>query len=91
MLRMPTFLVRLLARAQMKVDPEARSSMYQDLSRGRKTEVDYLNGEIVALADRHGIDAPLNRRIVELVRRAEAAGAGSPTMAPDELWSSLHG
>ena len=32
----------------------ARSSMADDLAAGRKTEVDYLNGELVALAERLG-------------------------------------
>ena len=49
-MRLPTPIVRLLARAQLKVDPEARSSMYEDLRRGRPTEVDDLNGEILKLA-----------------------------------------
>ena len=49
-LRLPTPLLRLVARTQLKIDPEARSSMWADLSKGRLTEVDYLNGEIVRLA-----------------------------------------
>jgi len=89
LMRLPTPLIRLVARAQMKVDPEARSSMYEDLTRGRPTEVDYLNGEIVALAERTGVDAPLNRRIVALVREAEGAGAGSPRLSAEQLWSKL--
>jgi 2-dehydropantoate 2-reductase len=88
-LRMPTPLVRLVTSAQMKVDPEARSSMWQDLSRGRVTEVDYLNGEIVRLAEQHGRDAPLNRRIVALVHDAERRGPGSPELSADALWSAL--
>ena len=57
-----------------KIDARARSSMADDLAAGRKTEVDYINGELVALADRLGVDAPVNRRIVALIRRAEAGG-----------------
>ena len=45
--------------------------MNDDLIAHRRTEVDYLNGELVALAERMGKDAPINRRIVELVRLAE--------------------
>lgn len=87
-LRMPTFIVRLVTSAQMKVDPEARSSMWEDLQRGRKTEVDHLNGEIVDLADRLGVEAPLNAKIVELVRDAERH-EGSPNLGPDALWSAI--
>lgn len=57
-----------------KIDAKARSSMADDLAAGRKTEVDHINGELVALADRLGMDAPVNRKIVELVRRTEADG-----------------
>lgn len=87
-LRMPTFIVRLVTSAQMKVDPEARSSMWEDLQRGRKTEVDCLNGEIVQLGEQVGRPAKLNARIVKLVHEAES-DRGSPNLAPDQLWSAL--
>lgn len=88
-LKLPTPLVRLATRAQMRVDPEARSSMWEDLTRLRKTEVDFLNGEIVRLADEIGAEAPLNRRIVELVREAEDKNAGPPNIPGPELWARL--
>ena len=34
----------------MKIDPQARSSMWEDLQRGRRTEIDYLQGVIIELA-----------------------------------------
>jgi len=88
-LRLPTPLVRLVTRAQMKVDPKARSSMWEDLTKGRPTEVDFLNGEIVRLAERVSAAAPMNRRIVELVHAAEESGAGSPRLSPEALWEQL--
>ena len=57
---------------------KARSSMADDLAAGRKTEVDYINGELVRLAERLGVDAPVNRAIVELVRKAEAGPSRGP-------------
>jgi len=54
-----------------KVDPHARSSMADDLAKGRRTEVDYINGEVVRLAGALGKAAPVNARLVELVREAE--------------------
>jgi 2-dehydropantoate 2-reductase len=89
MLRLPSALLRVAARAQIKIDPEARSSMWDDLSKGRLTEIDYLNGEIVRLAEARGLDAPLNRRMVELVHAAEQKAAGSPNLAADVLWRAL--
>ena len=84
-LKLPTPLVRLVLGAQLKLDPESRASMWVDLERGRPTEVDMLNGEIVRLAKAHGTDAPLNRRLVELVHEAERAGQGSPGLGPKAL------
>jgi 2-dehydropantoate 2-reductase len=64
-----------------KIDARARSSMADDLAAGRKTEIDYINGELVALADRFGGPAPVNRKIVELVHAAEAAAKPWPPAA----------
>jgi 2-dehydropantoate 2-reductase len=88
-LRLPTPIVRLVTRTQMKVDPSARSSMWEDLTKGRPTEVDYLNGEIVRLAEGAGRDAPLNRRVVDLVHAAEGTGPGSPNLSADALWAAI--
>lgn len=89
LLALPTPLLRIALRAQLRVDPGARSSMWEDIERGRPTEVDVLNGEIVRLAQRAGIDAPLNRRVVAAVHEAEARGPGSPQLGPDELAEAL--
>ena len=88
-LGLPTPLVKLVTRRQLKVDPAARSSMWQDLAADRPTEVEYLNGEIVRVAERTGAAAPLNRRIVELIHAAEAAHAGSPRLSAADLWRAL--
>jgi 2-dehydropantoate 2-reductase len=45
-----------------------RSSMLQDIDRGRRTEIDAINGAIVSQAQRLGMDAPLNTAAWELVR-----------------------
>lgn len=88
-LRLPTPIVKVVARAQLKIDPEARSSMWEDLEKRRLTEVDYLNGEIVALAKKVGTTAPLNERIVALVHDVEARGEGSPKLSPEALWKAI--
>ena len=50
------------------------SSTLQSILRGRPTEIDYLNGEIVELGKRYGEATPLNTKIVELVHQAERTG-----------------
>ena len=67
-LRLPTTLFRLLAARLLRIDAKARTSMADDLVRGRPTEIDALCGEVVRLARAHGVAAPLNARIAELVR-----------------------
>jgi 2-dehydropantoate 2-reductase len=89
--KLPTPLVRLVLRAQLKLDSESRASMWVDLERRRPTEVDFLNGEIVNLADSLGRDAPINRRLVELVHEAERDGKGSPGLGPDALLGAVLG
>lgn len=64
------FFHRIAAR-MLAIDPLARSSMWDDLQAGRRTEVDYINGEIVALAKSKGMRAPVNARVVALIREAE--------------------
>lgn len=76
LLALPDPVFRRLAAATLRVDAQARSSTWEDLQRGRRTEVDSLQGEIVAMAARHGLAAPANARLVELVRSAEGAGPG---------------
>lgn len=66
-LGLPTPLFRLVAARSLRIDERARTSMADDLARGRKPEVDAICGEVVRLATAHGLDAPLNRRIGELV------------------------
>jgi 2-dehydropantoate 2-reductase len=85
MLRLPDAIFAALLGRTMKIDPEARSSMWQDLKRGRRTEIDYLQGVITDIADRRSLKAPLSRRIVELVKQAEAAGKGSPGLTPEQI------
>lgn len=85
LLRLPTPLFKRIFARNLKVDPEARSSMWEDLSKGRKTEVDELQGAIVDLAEAHGLSAPVNRRIAAAVREAEEANAGPPGLTPSDL------
>lgn len=86
LLRLPDALFRMLAGRTVKIDPQARSSMWDDLQRGRTTEIDYLQGEILNRAIGHGIDVPLTRRVVALVKDTEAQKRGAPCLAPEQIW-----
>lgn len=90
-LGLPNWIFRHIAGAMLKIDPEARSSMYEDLQLCRNTEVDFINGEIVALARSMNLSAPVNQAIVELVHQAQQQKAGSPMIRADDLFQRLTG
>lgn len=46
-------------------------SILQSIKRDRPSEIDYINGQIVKLAQDNNLEAPLNRKIVDLVHRVE--------------------
>lgn len=85
LLRLPDAIFSAILGRTMKIDPEARSSMWQDLKQGRKTEIDYLQGAVIALAERNNVGVPLMRRIVALIKEAEAAGKGPLRLTPQQI------
>lgn len=88
-LRLPDFLFRLASRAGPRIDSAARSSMWEDLERGRATEIDELQGKIVALGHELGISTPANDLVLAAVRKAEGNGPGSPRLIPSILDAML--
>ena len=56
------------------------SSTAQDLARGKRTEIDYLNGLIVRRGEALGIATPANRVLWALVKLLE--GRGAPALQP---------
>lgn len=88
-LRLPDPLFRAIAGRMLRIDPSARSSMADDLAQGRPTEVDWINGEVVRLAERLGRDAPVNRALTRLVHEAEATG--TPGLSAAALQAALDG
>ena len=66
-LRLPDWLFRIVAARMLRIDVKARSSMADDLALGRRTEIDSLSGEVVRLAQEHGLSAPRNARMVALL------------------------
>jgi 2-dehydropantoate 2-reductase len=49
-------------------------SILQSIKRGKSTEVDYMNGEIVSLGKKMGVPTPANSLMVELVHQVETTG-----------------
>lgn len=72
-LRLPTFLFRLVARQMLTIDPTARTSMAIDILQGRKTEIDELQGEIIRLGEATGVPTPISQVVLQEIRKLEAA------------------
>lgn len=85
LLRLPDPLFGALLGRTLKIDENARSSMWEDLIRRRRTEVDYLQGVIVQLGARHGMNTQLNTRVMELIKSAEIADRGSPALTVHQI------
>ena len=82
--------VAAAAGVQTNVDPVAqtinvihdtagnRSSMLQDVSLGRRTEIDALNGKICELGRKYGVPTPINDTLTALVKGLEQRGGTRP-------------
>jgi len=88
LLPLPDAIVLRVAKSMITVDPRARSSTLQDLERGKLTEIDALNGELVALADRVGVPCPINRWIVDQIHVLEGQ-AELEFFEADVLWARI--
>lgn len=62
----------LFARLLGRTYRYARSSTLQSLERGRKTEVDFLNGYVVREAAALGMSTPVNAALLEMIREIES-------------------
>ena len=85
LLLIPDAILFRVARGMISIDPKARSSTLQDLDRRKATEIDFLNGEIVALAREHQMEAPANAFITETVHRLERAQGDLQFLTPEEV------
>jgi 2-dehydropantoate 2-reductase len=79
-LRFAESLPKLMAK-RMGATPNPGSTL-QSIRRGALTEIDYLNGAVVAAATRLGRPSPVNSAIVAMVHEVEDSGA---FLTPDEV------
>ncbi len=87
-LRLPNFAFQTIAKGMLKIDPQARSSMWEDLQGGRSTEIDYINGAVIDLAKKNKLEAPISSYIVSLVYQAFSEGK-SPALSGEELLKAI--
>jgi len=63
-----------------------RASMAQDVTKGRLTEIDHMNGHVVAESRRRGLPTPVSAAVVEMVHDVER---GRRAPAPQNLEVTL--
>jgi 2-dehydropantoate 2-reductase len=51
---------------------ENKNSMLQDILKGKKTEIDFMNGRIVKYAEQLGVEVPINKTIYSLIKGLES-------------------
>jgi 2-dehydropantoate 2-reductase len=63
-----------------------RASMAQDVIKGRRTEIDYMNGLVVDKGSETGVPTPVSAAVVAIVRELDA---GSRKPSPDHIEEAL--
>jgi 2-dehydropantoate 2-reductase len=58
-------------KAAENLSPEFKASMLQDIEKGSRTEIDFINGSVVRLGEKHGIPTPVNRILVAGIKGIE--------------------
>lgn len=68
--------------AILRATRQNRCSTLQDYLKGSsQCEIEYMNGYLVRMAERSGVDAPLNRMVTEKIKEKFAAPRNCPTKA----------
>jgi 2-dehydropantoate 2-reductase len=87
-LYLPNWAYRLVMQLIVKIDAKARSSMLDDLESGRVSEIDFIQGEIVAQAKAAGLTAPMNEIIYKAVKTAFQNGK-SPRLSGQDIYDLI--
>jgi 2-dehydropantoate 2-reductase len=66
--------------------PNWRASMAQDIAKGRRTEIDWMNGLVVARGRELGVPTPVSEVVVEIIHAIEA---GQRQPAPEAIAEAL--
>ncbi len=79
-LRLPTPLFSRIAARMIRIDPSARTSMAYDVQAGRETEIDSLQGEIIRLGEKNGVQTPICQRVRTLIKQSQ-----SDALRPEQI------
>ena len=65
------------------LNPAGKTSMFQDVEAGRKTEVEMFAGTVIELGKRYGVPTPVNQRLFDELKRIEASRGQRPERGRD--------
>lgn len=70
-MRLPDFIFTRIAQKMLAIDPQARTSMWHDLTNQRPTEIDFINGAVSEQAKKLGLQSPANDAVIKLIKSIE--------------------
>ena len=69
-----------------RMTDEGRPSTGQDILKGRRTEIDFLNGLVADKGDEAGVPAPTHRAVVQVVKEVERGERQPSPGLVDRVW-----
>jgi 2-dehydropantoate 2-reductase len=69
-----------------RMTDEGRPSTGQDIQKGRRTEIDYLNGLVVQKGEEAGVATPTHRAVVHVIKEIERGRAEPAPGLVDRVW-----
>ena len=67
------------------------TSTLQDVIKGRRTEIDYLNGYVSRRGREAGIETPVNDAIVEVLKEVDRRDIRPEPANIDRVWNLVYG
>jgi 2-dehydropantoate 2-reductase len=69
--KLKEWIIFMLIPIMMRKHKNSRSSTLQDIERGKKTEIEAINGVVATYGDKAGVETPFNDRVLQLVKDLE--------------------
>jgi 2-dehydropantoate 2-reductase len=89
-LQLPNWLFFRVASNMIKIDANARSSMWEDLKNLKTTEIEFITGEILSFGKNYNIPTPYNSLIYNLIKEAENKKLGSPSLTSTNIMKKIN-
>jgi 2-dehydropantoate 2-reductase len=89
-LQLPNWLFFRVASNMIKIDANARSSMWEDLKNLKTTEIEFITGEILSFGKNYNIPTPYNSLIYNLIKEAENKKHGSPSLTSTNIMKKIN-